>query len=151
MQQSHSSPRNPEAIDVWWCVMIIPFRTPQFSSFYNETYKLQLKFKQASKEFQKEFHHEKIQARLAKMFFMFFNLLMFLSQKHQIWQQVNIIERVLLGTPPQALMSLAQNDMTNLFYLKLQRSYILLSDLGSKRNSVIEADMTLLHLGQQHH
>ena len=30
-----------------------------------------MKLKQASKEFYKEFHHEKIQARLAKIFFTF--------------------------------------------------------------------------------
>ena len=58
-------------VAVQWRGMIIPFRTPQFSFFYDEKYKLKLKLKQASKEFQKELHCEKTEARLAKMFFTF--------------------------------------------------------------------------------
>ena len=60
MQQSHALSQNSEPIDMWKvahhppsrCAMIIPFRTLQFSFFYNEKYKLnKLKLKQASKEF----------------------------------------------------------------------------------------------------
>ena len=39
---------------------------------------IKLKLKQASKEYQKEFHREKIQERLAKMFFSF------ISQFHKV-------------------------------------------------------------------
>ena len=45
VRQSQASSRNSELIDVnqvgvWWRAMISPFRTPQFSFFYNEKYKL---------------------------------------------------------------------------------------------------------------
>ena len=47
-EKSHAT----HQVGVWWGVMIIPLRTPYFSFFYNEKYKLiKLKLKQASKEF----------------------------------------------------------------------------------------------------
>ena len=50
-----------------------------------------MKIKQASKEFYKEFHHEKIQARLAKMFFMFVSRFhKFYSVKYCSYQSWNI-------------------------------------------------------------
>ena len=60
--------------------------------------------------------------------------------------QINSIERVPLGTPPQVVvMSLAHNHLTN---LELQvTEELLLSNLGSKRNSLIEVNRTLLHWG----
>ena len=50
--------------------MIIPFRTLVFFlSQWDVRNIIKLKLKQASKEFQKEFHYEKRRARLAKNFF----------------------------------------------------------------------------------
>ena len=59
-------------------------------------------------------------------------------------QQVNIIERVPLGTPPQeVMMSLAHNHLTNLFVSSWRG--LLLSNLGNKSNFVIEVDRAFLH------
>ena len=66
------------------------------------------------------------------------------SRSIKFGQQVNITERVPLGTPPQAIvMSFAHNDVTNLFISSYRG--VLLSNLGSKSNYVIDVDRTLLH------
>ena len=59
-------------------------------------------------------------------------------------QQVNIIERVPLGGQPQAVvMSLAHNQLTNLF-ISIYRGATVIK-LGNKSHPLIEADKALLH------
>ena len=61
-------------------------------------------------------------------------------------QQANIIERVPLGTPPQVVvMTLAHNYMQ--IYLSRVTKGLLLLNLGSKSNYVIEVDRGLLYWG----
>ena len=51
-----------------------------------------------------------------------------------------------MGIPPQEVVMTAHNHMTNLFILSY-RGGLLLLNLGSKSNSVIEVDRALLHRG----
>ena len=84
VRQSHASSRNSEAIDVWKVARHLPNRRVVVCDDYSFKSTIvfillqwdvrtiiKLKLKQASKEYQKEFHRKKIRERLAKMFFTF--------------------------------------------------------------------------------
>ena len=93
VRQSHALSQNSEALDMWKVVRHPPSRylvACNDYSFYNTIVLfflqqwdsqtiVKLKLKQASKEFfSKEFHHEKMWARLAEMLFTF------ISQFHKV-------------------------------------------------------------------
>ena len=91
VRQSHASSWNLEVRDVWKVARHSPNRRVVACNGYSFKNTIvfillqwdvwtiiKLKLKQASKEYQKEFHREKIQERLAKMFFSF------ISQFHKV-------------------------------------------------------------------